>query len=111
MIELTSKVSIDNYGVSKRTLTPAAKYKIDLDYENFMAVHDLKGYGGIDEQIYRDLFNNGAVKLVFSFVAENGDIGEKVFYLYDKKDEAFRPDDNSPKWTVPYSFFLAHKKD
>ena len=110
MIELTSKVSIEEYGVSKRTLTPAVKYKIDLDYENFMAVHDLKGYGGIDEQIYRDLFNNGAVKLVFGFVAENGDIGEKIFYLYDKRDEEFRLEDNSPKWTVPYSFFLKYKK-
>ena len=110
MIELTSKVSIEEYGISKRTLSPAVKYKMDLDYENFMAVHDLKGYGGIDEQIYRDLFNNGAVKMTFSFVAENGDIGEKVFYLYDKKDEQYRLEDGSPKWTVPYSFFQKYKK-
>ena len=110
MEELTSKVSIDDYGVSKRTLSPAVKYKMDLDYEHFMAVHDLKGYGGIDEQIYRQLFNNGAVKMVFGFVAENGDIGEKVFYLYDKRDEAFRLNDDSPLWTVPYPFFLEHKK-
>lgn len=110
MNELTSKVSIDDYGVSKRTLSPAVKYKIDLDYNNFMAVHDLKGYGGIDEQIYRELFNQGAVKLVFSFVAENGDIGEKVFYMYDKNDEQYRLKDDSPVWTVPYSFFLEHKQ-
>ena len=110
MNELTSKVSIDDYGVSKRTLSPAVKYKIDLDYNNFMAVHDLKGYGGIDEQIYRELFNQGAVKLVFSFVAENGDIGEKVFYMYDKNDEQYRLKDDSPVWTVPYAFFLEHKQ-
>ena len=109
MKELKKQVSIEEYGVSKRTLTPAEKYEIDLDYNNFMAVHDLKGYGGIDEQIYRELFNNGAVKLSFSFVAENGDIGEKIFYLYDKRDEAFRIDDDSPKWTVPYSFFSRYK--
>ena len=110
MNELTSMVSIDDYGISKRTLSPVVKYNIDLDYNQFMAVHDLKGYGGIDEQIYRELFNQGAVKLVFSFVAENGDIGKKVFYMYDKKDEQFRLNDDSPIWTVPYSFFLKHKK-
>lgn len=110
MIELTSKVSIENYGISKRTLSPAVKYEIDLNYNSFMAVHDLKGYGGIDEIIYRELFNQGAVKLVFEFVAPNGDIGKKIYYVYDERDSQYQLDDGSPQWAVPYTFFLAHKK-
>ena len=109
--ELKSKVSIDEYTVSKRTLAKPENYSIPIDYNNFMAVHDLKGYGGIDELIYRKLFNNGAIKLIFNFKSENGDIGEKIFYLYDNKDKIYRIDDGSPKWTVPYSFFLKYKKE
>jgi hypothetical protein len=110
--ELKSMVTLDEYKPSKRPLSPAENYKLDFDYMNFMAVHDLKGYGGIDEQIYRDLFNNGAIKLVFKFVAKNGDIGEKIYYVYDRKnDNNYRLDDGSPVWTVPYSFFLKYKKN
>ena len=108
--ELKKQVSIEEYGVSKRTLTPPQKYDLAWDYQDFMAVHDLKGYGGIDEIIYRDLFDNGAIKLVFSFVAPNGDLGEKVFYTYDKNDEKYRLNDGSPDWAVPYTFFLKYKK-
>ena len=110
MQKLQSKVSIDEYGISKRTLTPPEKYKMNWDYHKLMAVHDLKGYGGIDEVIYRDLFDNGAIKLVFSFVAENGDLGEKIFYTYDDEDKKYRLNDGAPEWAVPYSFFLKHKK-
>ena len=111
MEELKSMVTLNEYKPSKRTLSPHTKYSIDLDYQKFMAVHDLKGYGGVDEQIYRDLFSQGAVKLVFKFVAKNGDIGEKIYYVYDRKhDNNYRLDDGTPGWTVPYSFFLKHKK-
>lgn len=110
MKELKNVVSIDEYGISKRTLTPPLKYKMEWDYHNFMAIHDLKGYGGIDEIIYRDLFDNGAVKLVFNFVAPNGDIGEKVFYTYDEQDKKYRLNDGSPEWAVPYTFFMKYKK-
>lgn len=110
MKELKNVVSIEEYGISKRTLTPPLKYEMEWDYHNFMAIHDLKGYGGIDELVYRDLFNSGAVKLVFNFVAENGDIGEKVFYTYDSSDNFYRLNDGSPEWAVPYTFFLKYKK-
>lgn len=108
--ELKKKVSIEEYGISKRTLSPHENYKMDWNYTKFMAVHDLKGYGGIDELVYRDLFNSGAVKLVFNFVAPNGDIGEKVFYTYDENDKKYRLNDGAPEWAVPYSFFLKYKK-
>lgn len=110
MKELKDVVSIEEYGISKRTLTPPLKYEMEWDYHNFMAIHDLKGYGGIDELVYRDLFNNGAVKLVFNFVAPNGDIGEKVFYTYDENDKKYRLNDGSPEWAVPYTFFMKYKK-
>lgn len=110
MKELKDVVSIEEYGISKRTLTPPQKYKMNWDYTKFMAIHDLKGYGGIDELVYRDLFDNGAVKLVFNFVAPNGDIGEKVFYTYDENDKKYRLNDGSPEWAVPYTFFMKYKK-
>lgn len=110
MKELKNVVSIEEYGISKRTLTPPLKYEMEWDYHNFMAIHDLKGYGGIDELVYRDLFYNGAVKLVFNFVAPNGDIGEKVFYTYDENDKKYRLNDGSPEWAVPYTFFMKYKK-
>lgn len=110
MKELKDVVSIEEYGISKRTLTPPLKYEMEWDYHNFMAIHDLKGYGGIDELVYRDLFDNGAVKLVFNFVAPNGDIGEKVFYTYDENDKKYRLNDGAPEWAVPYTFFIKYKK-
>lgn len=110
MNELKKAVSIDEYGISKRTLTPHQKYTMNWDYNKFMAIHDLKGYGGIDELVYRDLFNFGAVKLVFNFVDDKGNIGEKIFYTYDDEDKKYRLDDGSPEWAVPYWFFLQYKK-
>ncbi len=94
----------------KRTNTLPYSVSPNFDYKNLMAVHDLKGYGGVDETIYRDLFDNGAVRIVFNFTSEKGEHGEKVFYYYDKNDEQYRLKDGSPDWTIPYSFFLENKK-
>ena len=110
MKKLKKSVSIEEYGISKRTLTEPVKYKMDWNYNKLMAVHDLKGYGGIDELVYRKLFNTGAVKLVFNFVAKNGDIGEKIFYTYDETDEQYRLNDGAPEWAVPYTFFLKYRR-
>lgn len=110
MKKLKKYVSIEEYGISKRTLTEPVKYNMNWNYNNLMAVHDLKGYGGIDELVYRNLFNTGAVKLVFNFVAQNGDIGEKIFYTYDETDKQYRFNDGSPEWAVPYTFFLKYRR-
>ena len=103
-------IPIVNAFFTKRTATAPVPYKMKIDYTSLSAVHDLKGYGGIDEEIYRQLFVDGAMRLEYHFTAENGDQGEKIFYCYDKDDEKARLDDISPWWTIPYSLWLQKKK-
>lgn len=50
---------------------------------NMSAPHDLKGYGDVDETVYRTLFREGCVRIEMRFTAENGKEGKKVFYIPD----------------------------
>ena len=106
----SKNIPVINAAFSKRSATEQFPYDMKVDYTSLSAVHDLKGYGGIDEEIYRSLFVNGAIRLEYHFTAENGDHGEKIFYCFDRSDEKYRLNDPSPTWTLPYSFWLKVKK-
>ena len=59
------------------------------------AVHDLRGYGDVDEEIYRYLFQSGYTRIKISVPDQKGKFGEKIYYLanYDfNKYELMRPD-------------------
>ncbi len=68
----------------ERGKTKAYKVKLkkkDLIIDKFMAIHDLKDYGDTDEEIYRDLFKKGCVRLVVELPDQNGKVSEKVYYI------------------------------
>lgn len=93
---------------TKRTQTPAISVpNCEWNYEDFLAVHELKGYGGIDETIYRRLFTKGAVRLEFSFTSKKNETGKKIFYYYDPKDKEYDLEDGMSLVTLPYDFFLS----
>ena len=100
--------AIKNCDETKRTSTQEIEVpNCNWDYKEFKAVHDMKGYGGIDETIYRKLFTSGAIRLEFSFISKKGDIGKKIFYYYDKEDLKYDLADGIPLVTLPYDFFLS----
>lgn len=103
-------VSVINAAYTKRTQTAPVPYEMEIEYTSLSAIHDLKGYGGVDEEIYRDLFVKGAVRLEYHFTAKNGEHGKKIFYCYDEEDKKTRFNDKAPIWTIPYSFWLENKK-
>lgn len=104
----------------KRSDVAFVDYNCSFEIQKLMAIHDLKGYAGVDEMIYRNLFNNGAVKLVFQFKDNKGNIGKKIFYYYDDdNDGKYRrlleknkelEELNSWDWAFPYALFLKYKK-
>ena len=99
---------ITNCNATKRTQTKSISVpQCEWNYENLLAVHDLKGYGGIDETIYRKLFSKGAVRLEFNFTSKKNEIGKKIFYFYDPKDKQYDLDDDMPMITLPYDYFVS----
>ena len=55
----------------------------DIISDNWHTVRDLKGYGDIDETIYRQFFTDGYIRMELHFTDENGVIGKKIFYTKD----------------------------
>lgn len=96
------KVLEDLPDKSKRRLTPAvtcALPELDLlksldreyrssifNYNELIAVHDIKDYGDTDEEIYRLLFENGLYRVELNLPDINGVMSQKVFYINDKED-------------------------
>lgn len=70
--------------VAKRTLVQPIPVPIpSTPISEWMAIHDLRGYGDVDETIYRRLYREGCVRLELHFPDEAGVIGKKVFYVKD----------------------------
>lgn len=98
---------IEKCDKTKRTSTPAIDVvNCKWDYKELKAVHDMKGYGGIDETIYRNLFTSGAIRLEFKFTSKKGEIGKKIFYYYDEEDSKYNLNDDIPLVALPYDYFL-----
>ena len=55
----------------------------DTPINEWMAVHDLKGYAGVDETIYRRLFAAGAYRIEIQVPALTGEASKKVYYVND----------------------------
>ena len=92
----------------KRTLSPGVPFDMnfkEFDLYNLMAVHDLKDYGDADETIYRELFLKGCVRTVLRLSDQNGEISEKVYYMYPK-DEFDEYNDSVEKILVKYSNYV-----
>lgn len=51
---------------------------------NWIAPHDIKGYGDTDEEIFRRFFKFGYYRLEFAIEGKNGKSARKVYYLEDK---------------------------
>lgn len=49
--------------------------------DELTAVHDAKGYGGTDEEIYRRLFADGYYRLELNLTDTEGVVSKKVYYL------------------------------
>lgn len=49
----------------------------DFELSQLKAVHDLKGYGDVDEKIYRDLFVKGSYKLEIGIADQDGVVSKK----------------------------------
>ena len=59
---------------------------VDLPEEHmksWKAPHELKGYGGVDETIYRELFRSGSIRIELAFADIDGVVGKKVYYIPD----------------------------
>ena len=90
----------------KRTDTPAIKCTLDnIDVNSFMAVHDLKDYGDIDEEIYRDLFKQGCYKIVLCIPDTDGVTSEKIFYI--NSDDQFEISNSKEMLLVKYSNYVS----
>lgn len=68
----------------KRSETPAIKVTPnEINTKQLLAVHDLKDYGDSDEEIYRILFKQGAIRLVLELPDSDGVISQKIYYQKD----------------------------
>lgn len=80
----TNKLMDNMQRITARTQAPAVPVPIPDDYmKNWQAPHDLKDYGDADEQVYRELFRRGAIRLELQFQDVDGKIGKKIFYVND----------------------------
>lgn len=67
------------------------KYKENnlIDYEKWLAPHDVKNYGDVDETIYRKFFANGYIKIKLTLPNADGTAeAEKVFYIEDNDNNS-----------------------
>ena len=70
-----------------RTMTPAINVPVpEFELTELMAPHDLKGYGGVDEIIYRDLFAKGCYRIVIGLPDADNSISEKIYYIKPQGD-------------------------
>lgn len=70
--------------ITKRTEAMPVNVHIPDDAMNhWVAPHDEKEYGDVDETIYRRFFREGYIRIEIQLVDQNGCIGKKVFYLND----------------------------
>lgn len=71
---------------TKRTAAPFIEVPIpNTPIEDWMAIHDLMDYGDIEETHYRNLFQDGCIRIELKIPDKNGEIKSsgKVFYLPD----------------------------
>lgn len=67
----------------KRTATKGTKADMpEFELKDLHAVHDMKNYGDTDEEIYRDLFMEGACRLELKIPDQDGCVSKKIYYLY-----------------------------
>ena len=71
-------------GVTERTKAPAVSVPLpDGFMQKWKAPHEMKDYGDADETLYRDMFANGYIRIEVRLPDENGEIGQKIFYMPD----------------------------
>lgn len=71
---------------AKRTETEKVPVTLDnVNISEWQAVHDIKKYGDIDETIYRNLFNEGSIRIELKFQDINGKYGTKIYYVSDQE--------------------------
>ena len=67
-----------------RTKAPAVEVPLPDRYtESWEAPHDLKDYGDADEVIYRNLFEEGRIRIELQMYSVDGKAGTKIFYTPD----------------------------
>ncbi len=73
-----------------------------------MSVHDLKGYGDSDEEIYRDIFIHGYYRVVLEIPDAYGVISKKVYYL--PSNDIFDEENTLEMVLVKYSNYVLIRK-
>lgn len=80
----TKELLQQKMSVTKRTKAVAVSVPLpDRAYEDWVAPHDLKDYGDVDETIYRQFFKSGYLRVEMNMCDQDGCIGKKVYYLAD----------------------------
>lgn len=96
---IVSAGDCSNKGRSKIERTPCEIGDIIRHLNNLVAPHELKGYGGTDEQVFRKFFKEGYIRVELHFEGQISDAegepdeqgrkprrnvaGEKIYYLKD----------------------------
>lgn len=65
-------------------------YPEGLPPDKWEAAHDLKDYGDTDEDVYRQLFRQGYIRIEIAIPDATGVVGQKIYYIQDPdpiKDE------------------------
>lgn len=70
--------------VAERGKVPRVNYDGKIpEMDEWVAPHDLKGYGDTDEMIYRQLFSAGQIRIELAIPDADGVVGEKIYYVAD----------------------------
>ncbi len=94
----------------KRSDSPFVACKLkDFDITKLMSVHDLKGYGDSDEEIYRDIFIHGYYRVVLEIPDVYGVISKKVYYL--PPNDMFDEEHTMEMVLVKYSNYVRKKSN
>ena len=80
-LELTDNhCRITERGKVDRVVIP---YPGRFDPTVWVAAHDIKDYGDTDEDIYRQLFRAGSIRIELAIPDTDGVVGQKIFYVAD----------------------------
>lgn len=100
--------------ITERTKAEPVEVKLpDAPINEWVAPHDLKGYGDTDESVYRQFFREGYIRVECQFVAPaTGEIGKKIYYIRDNERLIPRielPSEMKEYITVPYQNWIEMK--
>lgn len=92
----------------KRRTTGSVPCPLDVDIYRLVTVSDLMDYGDSNEEVYREVFSRGMMKVFLRLPDAEGNLSEKVYYVRAADDFGARNDHR--KVLVKYDRFLEFRE-